>query len=61
MNIENGTKVTASHQNRKAFVYVRQSSMRQLVENTEALLLAVAQTTSNGNHDSSARSSATSP
>ncbi len=36
MSIEHGTKITASHRLRKAFVYVRQSSMRQLVENTES-------------------------
>jgi len=34
--MENNTKVTASHLKRNAFLYVRQSSMRQVVEHTES-------------------------
>jgi DNA invertase Pin-like site-specific DNA recombinase len=34
--MESNTKVTASHLKRNAFLYVRQSSMRQVVEHTES-------------------------
>jgi len=36
MNMETSQKVTASHLKRTAFLYVRQSSPRQVIENTES-------------------------
>ena len=36
MNIEANQKVTASHLKRSAYLYVRQSTMRQVFENTES-------------------------
>jgi DNA invertase Pin-like site-specific DNA recombinase len=36
MNIEANQKVTASHLKRNAYLYVRQSTMRQVFENTES-------------------------
>ena len=36
MNWENGQKVTASHLKRNAYLYVRQSTIRQVFENTES-------------------------
>jgi len=36
MNIEAHQKVTASHLKRRAYLYVRQSTVRQVFENTES-------------------------
>ena len=36
MTVHAQQKVTASHLKRKAFLYVRQSSMQQVFENTES-------------------------
>ena len=36
MNIEQHQKVTASHLKREAYLYVRQSTLRQVFENTES-------------------------
>ena len=36
MNAEAHQKVTASHLTRNAYLYVRQSTMRQVFENTES-------------------------
>jgi DNA invertase Pin-like site-specific DNA recombinase len=36
MSIDRGSKVTESHLGRVAFVYVRQSTLRQVVHNTES-------------------------
>jgi DNA invertase Pin-like site-specific DNA recombinase len=36
MSIETNQKVTASHLKRSAFLYVRQSTPRQVIEHTES-------------------------
>lgn len=36
MSTETSLKVTAQHLKRDAFLYVRQSSLRQVLENTES-------------------------
>ena len=36
MNAETQTKITASHLQRKAYLYVRQSTLHQVLENTES-------------------------
>ena len=36
MSMEASTKVTAQHLQRQAFLYVRQSTLRQVMENTES-------------------------
>ena len=36
MNLQDQQKVTASHRRRNAYLYVRQSTLRQVVENTES-------------------------
>ena len=36
MNAEHHHKVTASHLQRRAYLYVRQSTLRQVFENTES-------------------------
>ena len=36
MNTETHQKITATHLKRNAYLYVRQSTMRQVVENTES-------------------------
>ena len=36
MNPENHSKVTASHLKRNAYLYVRQSTTRQVIENQES-------------------------
>ena len=36
MNIEQHQKVTAGHLKREAYLYVRQSTLRQVFENTES-------------------------
>jgi hypothetical protein len=36
MNIESHQKITAAHLSRTAYLYVRQSTLRQVLENTES-------------------------
>ena len=36
MSMETHQKVTASHLKRSAYLYVRQSTLRQVIENTES-------------------------
>ncbi len=36
MQTVNNSKVTAAHLARKAYLYIRQSTLRQVVENTES-------------------------
>ncbi len=36
MSTDNGMKISADHLRRDAFLYVRQSSLRQVFENTES-------------------------
>jgi DNA invertase Pin-like site-specific DNA recombinase len=36
MNLEAGTKVTHQHLQRQAYLYIRQSTLRQVIENTES-------------------------
>ena len=38
MNPETHQKVTASHLKRGAYLYVRQSTLRQVIENTESTI-----------------------
>jgi hypothetical protein len=36
MNLETASKITTSHLSRAAYLYVRQSTLRQVMENTES-------------------------
>ena len=36
MNLESGSKVTQQHLQRLAYLYIRQSTLRQVIENTES-------------------------
>jgi len=36
MSIEHSTKITAQHLQREAYLYIRQSTLRQVLENTES-------------------------
>lgn len=38
MNAEQHQKVTASHLKRPAYLYIRQSTLRQVLQNTESTL-----------------------
>ncbi|MBD9642005.1 hypothetical protein IB277_37820 [Ensifer sp. ENS07] len=41
MSTDNAMKISADHLRRDAFLYVRQSSLRQVFENTESTKLLV--------------------